>query len=77
MTSQLADMDNHPGLLLMGIGETLRRDLSKLVLMAAVYKAKLECKILQLFSDLLELRGEHTWFNNSRRRWKKQYMDIM
>ena len=48
MACRLVVLDKRPGVRLVGIGETLRRDLTKLVMRAAGYQAKIACGNLQL-----------------------------
>ena len=52
MACRLVVMDRSPGVLPVVIGETLRRDLGKLVMRAAGYQAKTACGNLQLSSGL-------------------------
>ena len=48
MSSLLAELNNHLGVLLVGIGETLRHSLSDIVLRVEYEQAKTACRNLQL-----------------------------
>ena len=52
MAFHLVALDKRPGVRPMGIGETLRRSLAKLVMRSAGEQAKTECGTLQLFAGL-------------------------
>ena len=52
MACSLVDLDKWPGVRLVGIGETLRQALAKLVMRAAGYQAKTACGNLQLCAGL-------------------------
>ena len=52
MAFRLVALDKRPGVCPVGIGETLRRDLAKLVVRAARNQAKTACGNLQLCAGL-------------------------
>ena len=52
MACCLLALDKRPGVCPVGLGETLRRDLAKLVMRAARYQAKTACGNLQLCAGL-------------------------
>ena len=52
MACHLVALDKRPGVRPVGIGETLRRDLAKIVMRADGGQAKTACVNLQLCSDL-------------------------
>ena len=52
MVCRLVGLDKSPGVLPVGIGETLRRALVKIVMREAGYQAKTVCGNLHLFTGL-------------------------
>ena len=52
MACHLVALDKRPGVRPVGIGETLRRDLAKLVMRASGYQAKTACGNLQMYAGL-------------------------
>ena len=52
MACCLIALDKRPGVLPVGIGETLRQAIDKLVMRAAGDQAKTECGSIQLYADL-------------------------
>ena len=52
MACRLVDLDKVPGVRPVGIGETLRQALVKLVMREAGYQAKMACANLQLCASL-------------------------
>ena len=52
MACRLVALDKRPGVRPVGVGETLRRALAKLVMRVAGYKAKTACGNMQLCAGL-------------------------